>query len=61
MIPGLVGELGKLDSPLEDLSALVSARDAAVDLVDEDVAEAVARAVEAGLSWGALAEALRGR
>jgi hypothetical protein len=60
MIPGLVGELGKLDSPLRELSALVGARDAAVDLVDADVAEAVARAIEAGMAWGDLAEVLRG-
>jgi hypothetical protein len=60
MIPGLVGELGELDSPLRDLSALVAARNAAVDLVDADVVEAVARAIEAGTTWGALAEALRG-
>ena len=60
MIPGLMGELGKLDSPLRDLSALVDARNATIDLVDEDVAEAVARAIEAGITWGALAETLRG-
>jgi hypothetical protein len=51
MIPGLMGELGKLDSPLRDLRALVDARNAAIDLVDEDVAEAVARAIEAGITW----------
>lgn len=60
MIPGLVGELGELDSPLRDLRALVGARDAAADLVDADIAEAVARAIEAGMTWGVLAEALRG-
>lgn len=60
MIPGLVGELGKLNSLLRDLDALVGARDVGVDLVDEDVAEAVARAIEAGMSWGAVAEVLLG-
>lgn len=60
MIPGLIGELGKLDSPLRELRALVGARDVGVDLVDEDVAEAVARAIEAGMTWGAVAEALLG-
>ena len=60
MIPGLVGELGKLASPLDDLSALVQGRDAAVDIVDEDVADAVARAIEAGSAWGTIALALRG-
>lgn len=60
MIPGLAGELGKLDSPLDDLSALVRARDAAVELVDEDVAEAVARAIESGTTWGTIALMLRG-
>ena len=60
MIPGLVGELGKLDSPLRDLRALVGARDVGVDLVDEDVAEAVERAIETGMTWGAVAEVLLG-
>lgn len=60
MIPGLAGELGKLDSPMNDLSALIRARDAAVDLVDEDVAEAIARAIEAGITWGTIALTLRG-
>lgn len=60
MIPGLVGELGKLNSLLRDLDALVGARDVGVDLVDEDVAEAVARAIEAGTSWGAVAAVLLG-
>jgi hypothetical protein len=60
MIPGLVGELGKLDSPLRELRSLVGARDVGVDLVDEDVADAVARAIEAGMTWGAVAEALLG-
>lgn len=59
MIPGLVGELGKLGPPLDELTKLVMGRNAAVDLVDEDVAEAVARAIENGLSWGTVAEALR--
>lgn len=60
MISGLAGELGKLDTPLNDLSALVRARGAAVDLVDEDVAEAVARALRTGTTWGAIALTLRG-
>lgn len=60
MIPGLMGELGNLDSPLNDLSALVRTRDAAVDLVDDDVAEAVARALDTGITWGTIALTLRG-
>lgn len=61
MISGMVGELGKLHSPpLDDLSALVRARDVAVDLVDEDVAEAIARALETGTTWGSIALTLRG-
>jgi hypothetical protein len=60
MIPGLMGELSEVDSPLESLSVLVCARDTAVDLVDEDVADAVARAIESGITWGTIAEALRG-
>lgn len=36
------------------------ARAVGVDLIDEDVAEAVARAIEAGMTWGAVAEALLG-
>lgn len=60
MIPGLVGELGMLDSPVGELRALVAARDVRVDLVDEDVADAVARAIEAGITWGAVADALLG-
>lgn len=60
MIPGLVGELGTSDSPLDDLSALVRARDSAAELVDEDVAEAVARAIESGTTWGTIALMLRG-
>lgn len=59
MIPGLVGELGKLGSPLEDLSELVGDRDTDVGLVDEDVADAVARAIESGITWGTIAEVLR--
>jgi hypothetical protein len=60
MIPRLLGELGKGDSPLKDLTALVGARDTAVDLVDQEVAEVVARAIETGMTWGVLAEVLRG-
>lgn len=60
MIPGLVGELGTSGSPLDDLSALVRARDGATELVDEDVAEAVARAIESGTTWGTIALMLRG-
>jgi hypothetical protein len=54
-------DLDVLDaSPLSDLLVLVRARDAARDLVDEDVAAAVARAREAGISWGSIAAVLRG-
>ena len=60
MIPGLAGELGKLDSPVSELRALVGARNVGMDLVDEDVADAVARAIEAGMTWGAVADALLG-
>lgn len=60
MIPGMAGELGTFGSPLQDLSALVIGRDATLDLVDEDVVEAVTRAIETGTTWGAIAEALRG-
>lgn len=60
MIPGLVGELGTFDSPLDDLRALIRARDSAAELVDEDVAEAVARAIESGTTWGTIALMLRG-
>ena len=60
MIPGLVGELGTFDSPLDDLRALIRARDSAAELVDEDVVEAVARAIESGTTWGTIALMLRG-
>lgn len=60
MIPGLAGELGTFDSPLDDLSALVRARGSAAELVDQDVAEAVARAIESGTTWGTIALMLRG-
>lgn len=60
MIPGLVGELGTFDSPLDDLRALIRARDSAAELIDEDVAEAVARAIESGTTWGTIALMLRG-
>jgi hypothetical protein len=54
-------DLDVLDaSPLSDLLVLVRTRDAARDLVDEHVAAAVARAREAGISWGLIAAALRG-
>ncbi|MGI9085394.1 MAG: hypothetical protein ACR2FE_08885 [Aeromicrobium sp.] len=47
-------------SPLSELSELVRVRDVARDLVDEQLATAVARARDAGVSWGRIAEALRG-
>ncbi len=59
-MPGLAGDLGKGDSPLQELCALVEVRDAATDVVDADVAEAVARSIDAGISWGVLAGVLRG-
>lgn len=60
MMPGLVGDLGKGDTPLEELCALVEVRDTATDVVDADVAEAVARSIDAGITWGVLADVLRG-
>ena len=48
-------------SPLSELSELVRVRDVARDLVDEQLATAVARARDAGVSWGHIAETLRGR
>jgi hypothetical protein len=59
-MPGLVGDLGKGDSPLEELCALVEVRDAETDVVDADVVEAVARSIDAGITWGVLADVLRG-
>ena len=59
-MPGLAGDLGKGDSPLQELCALVEVRDAATDVVDADVAEAVARSIDAGITWGVLADVLRG-
>jgi hypothetical protein len=54
-------DLGLLDSlPLTALDDLARARDAARGVVDEDVAIAVARAVEEGISWGTIAAVLRG-
>ena len=54
-------DLGVLEAlPLTHLNELARARDAARDLVDEHVASAVARAREAGISWGAIAAVLRG-
>jgi hypothetical protein len=60
MMPGLAGDLGKGDSPLDELGALVEVRDAATDVVDADIAEAVARSIDAGITWGVLADVLRG-
>ncbi len=60
MMPGMAGDLGKGDSPLEELSALVDLRDAATDVVDAEVAEAVARSIDAGITWGVLADVLGG-
>ena len=59
-MPGLAGDLGKGDSPLEELCALVEVRDAKTDVVDADVVEAVARSIDAGTTWGVLADVLRG-
>jgi hypothetical protein len=59
VILGLVGELGKFGSPLEDLSEMVGGRDGTVELVDEDVAEAIGHSIESGITWGTIAEALR--
>ena len=54
-------DLNVLDAmPLSHLDELARARDAARDLVDEHVASAVARAREAGVSWGMIASVLRG-
>jgi hypothetical protein len=60
MMPGLAGDLGKGDSPLDELGALVEVRNAATDVVDADIAEAVARSIDAGITWGVLADVLRG-
>jgi hypothetical protein len=46
--------------PLTHLDELARARDPVRDLVDEQVATAVARAREAGISWGEIAAVLRG-
>lgn len=55
------GDLDVLDAtPLSELFALVRVRDAERDLVDEQVVAAVARAREAGNSWGEIAAVLRG-
>jgi hypothetical protein len=55
------GDLDVLDeTPLNDLLELVRFRDAARDLVDEQIAAAVARAREVGTSWGEIAAVLRG-
>jgi hypothetical protein len=59
MIPGLPGELGPLNSPLEELSELDNGHDFSVELVTADVAEAVEHAIETGITWGRIAEALR--
>ena len=54
-------DLSVLDlGPLTLLEELTRARDAASVLVDEAVASAVARALEAGVSWGTIAAVLRG-
>ncbi len=54
-------DLSVLDAlPLTLLDELARARDAARDLVDENVASAVAQAREAGISWGTIAAVLRG-
>ena len=54
-------DLSVLDlGPLTLLDELARARDAASAMVDEPVASAVARALEAGVSWGTIAAVLRG-
>jgi hypothetical protein len=54
-------DLSVLDAqPLTLLDELARARDAARDLVDENVASAVAQAREAGIPWGTIAAVLRG-
>jgi hypothetical protein len=60
MAPG-ADDLNVLDAmPLFHLDELARARDAAHDLVDEQVASAVAGALEAGIPWGTIADVLRG-
>jgi hypothetical protein len=59
MIAGLLTERETFDSPIKVLSMLISGREISVALVDEDVAEAVACAIEAGITWGTIAGALR--
>ena len=57
----LADDVSILDAlPLTHIDDLARARDAARDLVDEHVASAVARAREAGISWGTIAAVLRG-
>lgn len=55
------GEVDVLDAtPLAELELLLRTRDVTCDLVDAQVAAAVARAREAGVGWGSIAVALRG-
>jgi hypothetical protein len=54
------GEADVLDaSPLAELELLLRTRDVTCDLVDAQIAAAVARAREAGIGWGSIAAALR--
>ena len=43
-----------------ELSELVRAMDPKHELIDEQVAEAIENACKAGISWSAIADALRG-
>lgn len=54
------GEVDVLEAtPLAELELLLRTRDVTCDLVDAQVAGAVARAREAGVGWGSIAVALR--
>jgi hypothetical protein len=55
------GEADMLEAtPLAELALVVRQRDVTCDLVDAQIADAVARAREAGVGWGSIAGALRG-
>jgi hypothetical protein len=45
--------------PASELTELVAAKDPERDLMDEEVAHAIENAREAGVSWSAIADALR--
>lgn len=56
-----LGDVRVMDAPLlGELRELVGARDAARDLVDEQVAMAVVQAREAGVTWGEISRVLTG-